>query len=261
MAAGFAEQPVITKIFLFLVTGKHLAPLWFVPTIALIFLVTPLLLLADRARWPYLFLIALLPLSAWLGREGLLIHTGLNGNWSVISKAVYLLPVFALGMACCRYQAQLMQMVARWRWLLTATTISAFAYSVVASNVTQAHGLFAFKMVCVPLLLYALQSPRLAMLDSLSLLGHTSFGIFFVHCYFLVALRLARSASGLPERLPGDLLNVIALTSATLALSLLSVYLLHLCFGRACQYLVGCAMPRPAKASPPASAASIVAAQ
>jgi surface polysaccharide O-acyltransferase-like enzyme len=267
MVAGFDDQPLITQIFLFLVTGKHLAPLWFVPTIGLIFLITPLLLQADRARWPYLLLIGLLPLSLWLGREGLLLHTGLNGNWSSLSKAVYLLPVFLFGMACCRYEAKLMVLVAKWKWALLAATSAVFANVVMTSNFTHIHGLFAFKILCVPLFLYALQSPKATILDRLSVLGHTSFGIFFIHCYFLVALRLARTASGLPERLPGDFISVIALTSATLVLSLVSIYLLQLCFGKACQLIVGCTMPPPsarpsATPSPqPATAKPIVAAR
>ncbi len=245
MAPGFAEASIPTKIFLLLVTGKHLAPLWFVPTICLIFLITPLLLRADKLRWPYLSLIILIPLSAWLGREGVLTLFGLDGNWSALSKACYLLSTFVFGMMCSRYHAQVIALVAQWKWPLLAATVMAYVYAVATSTVSQVHGLYMFKMLCVPLLLYALQSRPAAMFDRISLLGHASFGIFFLHCYFLAAFRFARIASGLPEKLSGDVQSVAMLSAITLALSLVSIYLLQLCFGARCQLLVGCTLELP----------------
>ncbi len=240
MVPGFAQESILTKIFLLMVTGKHLAPLWFVPTICLIFLITPLLLHADKRRWPYLTLIILMPLSAWLGRDGVLTLFGLNGNWSAVSKAVYLLSSFVFGMMCSRYYTQMMALVARWKWPLLTATLTAYTYAVASSTVLHAHGLYAFKMLCLPLLLYALQSRPAAMFDRIAVLGHTSFGIFFLHCYFLAAFKFARVAAGLPETLPGDVLNVTLLSLAALALSVGSIYTLQFYIGARCQMFVGC---------------------
>jgi surface polysaccharide O-acyltransferase-like enzyme len=245
MAPGFAEASIPTKIFLLMVTGKHLAPLWFVPTICLIFLITPLLLRADKLRWPYLSLIILMPLSAWLGREGVLTLFGLDGNWSALSKGAYLLPSFVFGMMCSRYHAQAIALVAQWKWPLLAATVIAYVYAVSASTTSHIHGLYVFKMLCVPLLLYALQSRPAAMFDRISLLGGASFGIFFLHCYFLAAFRFARLAAGLPEKLPGDVLGVAMLSATTLALSVATIYVLQLCFGARSKLIVGCTVELP----------------
>jgi peptidoglycan/LPS O-acetylase OafA/YrhL len=244
MVEGFAQWPLMSRIMLFLVTGNHLEPLWFVPTITLIFLITPVLIAADKARWPYFLLALLMPLSAWLGRDGFLILTGLNGNWSPVSKAIYLLSAFVFGMACCRYSAQMLKLVAKWKWLLLAFALSAYIFAVVSSHTDKIAGLYTFKILAAPLLVYALRSPRLVTLDRLSILGHASFGIFFVHCYFLAGLKFARIAMGLPEKLPGSILGVGALTVAVLAASLLSLHILQLCFGARCAMLAGCNMPR-----------------
>jgi surface polysaccharide O-acyltransferase-like enzyme len=245
MAPGFADASIPTKIFLLMVTGKHLAPLWFVPTICLIFLITPVLLRADTLRWPYLALIVLMPLSAWLGRDGVLTLFGLDGNWSALSKAVYLLSTFVFGMMCSRYHTQVIATVARWKWPLLAATIVTYVYAVATSTMSQCHGLYVFKMLCVPLLLYALQSRPAVAFDRISFLGDASFGIFFLHCYFLAAFRLARVATGLPEKLPGSALNVTLLSAATLALSVLSIHALQRSFGARCKLLIGCNITLP----------------
>lgn len=248
MAQGFAEASIPTQIFLLMVTGKHLAPLWFVPTIFLIFLITPLLLRADALRWPYLLLIVLMPLSAWLGRDGVLTLFGLDGNWSALSKAAYLLSSFMFGMMCSRYHVQVMALVAQWKWPLLAATVVAYVHAVATSTVLYSQSLYVFKMLCVPLLLYALQSRRAAVLDQISLLGHASFGIFFLHCYFLAAFKFARLAAGVPEQLPGDVQSVAMLSTVTMVLCVASIYVLQFCFGARCQFLVGCTLKLPKKA-------------
>jgi fucose 4-O-acetylase-like acetyltransferase len=240
MEDSFNTQTLWMKIWLLLATGKHLAPLWFVPTIALIFLTSPLLLRADRARWPYFALLFLIPLSAFTGRDGLLTLFGINGNYSVIAKAVYLFPAFFFGMMCRRYYERVMIFVARWKWYILTATIAAFTFSVARPEM---HGIFAFKILAAPLLVYALQHRHSAILDRIEILGHASFGIFFVHCYFLVAIKMALVLNGYQPLLHAGLLNVAGLTAAILALSLLMLCIVQWLFGKNSRMLVGCNMP------------------
>jgi probable poly-beta-1,6-N-acetyl-D-glucosamine export protein len=246
MVAGFDQQPLLMKIWLFLETGKHLAPLWFVPTITLIFLVAPLLLWVDTRRWPYLSLLLLIPLSAWLGRDGLLVQLGLNGNWSPVAKAAYLLSAYIFGMGCSRYYAQAIAFVAHWKWPLLGAVLALFALTALNTGAIHKSGLFSYKILAAPLLLYALSRPQAAWIDRLSLLGHASFGIFFVHCYFLVAIKMGLGLIGLPPLLPGSVVSVLAMTTLVLALSLLALQAAQTLLGRSCRYLVGCNMPRTA---------------
>lgn len=111
----FYGLPAWEQVALFLLTGKHLAPLWFVPTITLFYLVAPLLLWGDR-RMPRLYwcIIPLLVLSTWLGRDG---------PYGPIEKAIYLLPAYLLGMAFSHYKAQGLALVQRWWWGLLAIVV------------------------------------------------------------------------------------------------------------------------------------------
>jgi surface polysaccharide O-acyltransferase-like enzyme len=189
MPAGFYAKPVGEQAVLFLVTGKHLAPLWFVPTIMIIFLLAPLLVRADRARWPYWALILLLPLSSYLGRDGLQIHLGLSAYWGSLGKAAYLLAPFVAGMACSRYrhavQAFVRQNFAAW----SVMTVVLFGWCLFLLHVQGIH-FFAWKLAAAPLILLLLQQPVAAALDRFHLVGHYSFGIFFLHGYLLAALKL-----------------------------------------------------------------------
>ncbi|WP_420804924.1 acyltransferase family protein [Pacificimonas flava] len=64
----FYDLAIWEQIGLFLLTGKHLAPLWFVPTITLFYLAAPLLVRGDRARWMYfLILLSIWPHRYWCG--------------------------------------------------------------------------------------------------------------------------------------------------------------------------------------------------
>ncbi len=73
MWSWFYDLDIWQQVALFMLTGKHLAPLWFVPTIALFYLVAPLLIWIDR-KLPqgYWLILPLLALSTYLGRDAML---------------------------------------------------------------------------------------------------------------------------------------------------------------------------------------------
>jgi hypothetical protein len=244
MPPSFDQLSLPVKTSLFLLTGKHLAPLWFVPTITLIFLMAPLLLWIDKQRWPYAALLLLIPLSAWLGRDGILIHFSLSGYWSAVSKAVYLLSAYIFGMFCSCYYTQVMAFVARWRFHVLIAVLVAFAIAVLNAGSYSVGGLYSFKLLSAPLILYALSRPAAAVLDRLAVLGHASFGIFFIHCYFLVSFKVLLGFMGLPPLLEGGIISTLALTALILSLSLIALLCIQTLLGKqVCRMLVGCDLP------------------
>lgn len=50
---GFYDYSLGEQITYFLLTGKHLAPFWFVPTISIFYILAPALIIADRDKRIY----------------------------------------------------------------------------------------------------------------------------------------------------------------------------------------------------------------
>jgi peptidoglycan/LPS O-acetylase OafA/YrhL len=202
---GFYDQPLAWQVIEFLVTGSHLAPFWFIPTITLFFAAAPLLRAAfrhDKAFWvlPLLFLIPL-----WLLRSA-----------NPLLNAVHFLPIWVMGMACCRFRDQVEPALQRnllWLLLLTATfTWAKMTYT------TGTHTYLGYlEKTFLTLFLLALLRWAGGRADRwLAKLGAYSFGIFFVHSYVISAgkLVLARLHVG---PLTGSVLGVAA--AALLAVS------------------------------------------
>lgn len=178
MPAGFEDKNVIEQIFIFLITGKHLAPFWFVPTISIIYLFAPLLIRADRAMWPYYASPVLLVMSAFLGRDGILNITHLGGYFSPVSKVIYLFPVYFYGMFCSRFRELVLQMVIVWRWPLILLAGAAFITGILAPNSIMQY-IFLFKIITAIPMVYYLDIYFTKFLDKISYVGTASFGISF----------------------------------------------------------------------------------
>ena len=173
----FYDYPQWAQIGIFLYTGKHLAPFWFVPTIALFYLVAPLLLRIDRTPRLYLLLPLLMLLSAYLGRGGLQGILGMPLAAAPFSKAVYLFSVYVFGMFCGHYHQQVLDFTKRWEiplWLLAG----GFFTANILYFGEQSHFLYFFKIATCPLLMVLLLRNDAAVKDKLYYLGDVSLESF-----------------------------------------------------------------------------------
>lgn len=180
----FYDQPVWAQILLFYLTGKHLEPLWFVPTISLFYLAAPLLLWVDRRPKLYWALLPLLIMAVLLGRDG---------PHGPIDKAIYLFPAYLFGMCFSHFRDRAEYLSRRMLPLFIALTLAAYALLVAAPSEAYDLQILA-KLASVPLFILALKwlAPRLD--GRMGYIAHVSFGIFFVHAYFISAFRLFYSA-------------------------------------------------------------------
>jgi len=239
MPVWFYDQPTALQIVEFLVTGKHLAPFWFVPTITLIYILAPLLIWLDRKIWPYLALPALMALSAWLGRSGLLVHTPLDGMYSPLSKAVYLFSVYYFGMFLGRYHNKLLEVMPRLWVPLAITAGIAFVANVVTFH-EQVHWMYVFKMSTCPLLVYALHVWDRYIPKSFDTLGSISFGLFFIHGYVLAAHKIIWQAAFGTPTLPNSIVLYVVFTALVLGLCTATLVVAQKTLGRRSRMLVGC---------------------
>ncbi|MGK2286835.1 acyltransferase family protein [Pedomonas sp. V897] len=176
----FYGLPAWQQIGLFYLTGKHLEPLWFVPTITLFYLAAPLLLALDRRPVLYWILPLLVALSVTLGRDG---------PWGPVNKAVYLLPAYLYGMAFSHFRKEGERLGQMLLVPLLAVAVACYVMLVVAPP-ARGDLQMLFKLAMCPVLIVLFKALVDRIGSRLDYVAHVSFGIFFVHAYFISAFRL-----------------------------------------------------------------------
>lgn len=238
MWSWFYTIPEWQQMALFILTGKHLAPLWFVPTITLFYLAAPLFLWIDR-RQPrlYLLVIPLWMLSVYLGRDG---------PHGPIDKALYLLPVYMLGMVFSHYREQAERLVARYFWPLLAIVLTGFAGHLLQWS-QPPYYLMLMKAPAALLLVYTLTKTHHWFGTRLDYIAHISFGIFFIHAYFISAIKVVtvyllsgtiydgRKGSDLSGSLPAFFLYA----AAVIALSVVAIWIAQRLLGSRSRMIIG----------------------
>lgn len=238
--ASFYTFPVWKQVSIFLLTGKHLAPFWFVPTISLFYLLAPLFIKMDRLKWPYLFLPLTVVLSAWLGRDGLLTVAGISGYFSPLSKGLYLFSVYFFGIFCSRYHQKVLDLMKKFHLPLLVFVLL-FFFGEVFWHGRQVHYQYLFKIFSCPLIIYYLYVYDGILKDRFGYLGTVSFGLFFIHGYLLAALKFIYAEATRLTTLPGG--NIFNYTFLVLFVLLVCTYILYLSrlyFGKNSRILVGC---------------------
>lgn len=227
---GFYDLPAWRQVIAFYLTGKHLAPFWFVPTIALFYLAAPVFLWADRKRWTYAILPVLLAWSFYSGR---------NYFFGPFGKATYLLSVYLMGMFFSRYKDQTMDWAHRLRWPLFVAVAALFWLNI--KDAVPHHGIiFALKVCLAPLALHWLHRWNDVLGDRLDYLAQTSFGLFFVHGYFIAGLRLSYQYTTSHELPHANVVRYLLFAAFILLLSLLVLTSARRLFGKNSRMLVGC---------------------
>lgn len=238
MPPDFESRHIIEKIFLFLITGKHLAPFWFVPTISIIYLFAPALIKADRAKWPYYALPVLLILSCFLGRSGFLDLTGISGYFSPISKVIYLFPAYYFGMFCSKFKKEIAERVISFRFTLIIIAAASYWAQVMLPNGLIEY-IFIFKISSAMLLVHYLDIYGKDILSRISYVGTASFGIFFIHGYFLAAIKILKEPLTGSPVFDFNIAGLIAFIVVFTALSCLVLWLAQKIFGHRSRLLVG----------------------
>ena len=227
---GFYDNPLYQQIFFFLITGKHLAPFWFVPTIALFYVVAPLLIRADRDRRIYWLLPVFMVISFFIGRDG---------HYGPLNKAAYLFSVYLFGMFASTYHDQLLAIVKRYHWLLLAAAIAIISGNIFIEGYGQ-YFQYVLKVLMCPLLLYYFDRAEPFINDHFSYLAHISFGIFFIHAYVLPVIKMAYLRwSGAVDFPEGNLLAYIALTASVTLGCMLIIFLCQKVTGKYSRMLLG----------------------
>ena len=233
----FYDLPAWQQIGLFYLTGKHLEPLWFVPTITLFYFAAPLLLKIDRMPRLYWVILPLLLLSIALGRGGPL---------GPINKAIYLLPAYLFGMCFSHFRVEAEAIAGRHLLSLSVAALGAYAWLVAFP--TEAFDLqILMKILMVPIFVVLLRRYSDRLNGQLDYVAHVSFGIFFVHAYFISAFRLVLTqwqgnqwaGEATTALFPPSVLGYLVHIALVLAASIASIWTVQKLFPDHSRQLIG----------------------
>lgn len=238
------SSPVLHVLSKYLTGEQMPIPLWFIPMISVLYLAAPLLLWLDRQRWGYWTIPPLLLLASF-------IHRPLNQT-VLRQTVVYFLPVYLIGMWVARNMSLVMEIARKFRIEMLLGSLAVLVYEVatrVRPGAIESAGAFStemgvfdvniyMKLLLAMVVLEALQRCPNWLEKVLDPLATLSFGIFFVHFYWLYFARDLRSAFA--TSWPGNPFVLALVTGAATLLSALFVSLLRRLLGAKSRMLVGC---------------------
>lgn len=222
----FYSSSVLFKVAYFYFTGIHLAPYWYIPTIFLYFLTSPIFYFLHSRK----LLLWLLPF---------LIAVSLNiGRLDVIPSALHFISVYVLGMIFCQYKDILNTYLNKSAVIISLLVIYLVTfYMQYTINVYSLSLMYFNKLILAVLVLALTYSFYRDKLFSFNIAG-TSFGIFFLHSYFISAFKIFYDKfSGV--RLEGGGIQVLLMCGLIIFISHYTVVLIKKVFPNKSRLLVG----------------------
>lgn len=225
-----------------LLTGYHILPFWFIPMIAVFYLMAPVLLWIDRDGRGYYFLPLLLVVTVFVHRPSDFTH--------IWHSCVYFLPVYLFGMWFSHYRERAMAWHDRWLPFLLLLVVGLVWLEVVhygrggaigsAAMFSTENGVFGTNalqkvLLCGVLLVILRRCGKL--LDSkLSYMADVSFGIYFLHMYFIQAYTRFVAGDVFPA---ASLLRYWLAVATVVALCVVCLWLAKRILGRYSRQVVG----------------------
>jgi peptidoglycan/LPS O-acetylase OafA/YrhL len=225
---GFYENSYWFQVVYFYLTGIHLAPFWFIPMIALFYLISPVLIIFDRSAWAYTLLPFFILLSCIVSRG------------DVLQSFVHFFSVYVLGMLLSHYREPVNSAFINPIIMIALLAVYVFLLIMEIYFVEEGKGfhvnlLRKLVLCCVFIGLFV----KFHLYSKvLSILADLSFGIFFVHSYLITALKMLQVAL-VGDYLEANLLNFILFISFILLLSVAVVASIKTVFPTKSRYLIG----------------------
>jgi peptidoglycan/LPS O-acetylase OafA/YrhL len=232
LGAEFFDLPIWKEILFLLGTGAHLGPLWFIPTLILILIVSPVLAVFNRHPNAYRILPFFLLLTIVVPRPAM--------DDNPIQAFVHFLPIYICGMLFHQhhdaYLSFLERRPARCFFVLTGTVVVLFFLSKVWFGMST---LMRVPEVLVLIsMMHVTKARDLKIWPVLDYLAMTSFTIYLLHGY-LAGFGHAFIQLAAPLSQSVVLLRHIILTSITVALCVGIAFVSKQLLGDRSKYVVG----------------------
>lgn len=213
----------------YMLHGAHLQQLWFIPMIALYYLISPLLIYIDRHPKLYVVLVPLIAISLVIHRSSLS---------DTLTMAVHFLSVYVFGMFLSRYKDAYLEFAKKYWLLITVLSVGSIVLNYFVVRFYDPVDYTQKMLFCCFYIywLWRLEKYVPKVVDTLAVL---SFGIYFVHYFFVLIIRGGFERI-FHREIPG---NIVVWTICLLIIMALSIWSLQLAkkiLGKYSKYFVGC---------------------
>lgn len=228
---GFEEWSVLKKVGYYYVSGSHLLPLWFIPMITIFYVIAPVLIKIDRNPRAYYVLPLLVIISLIVPRDEL--------N-NIPKMFLHFLSVYIFGMFFSHFNDRVLRWSSKYWLLLTLSTVALMIATIITDSWYDPI-MYLQKMFLCWFFVYWLWRFGEHIPTSLGTktLADYSFGIFFLHYYFLLIIKLAFEYS-FPALLTGSVLNWSIDFGLIIILNIACIALTKRVLGKQSRYVIGC---------------------
>jgi surface polysaccharide O-acyltransferase-like enzyme len=228
MTESFQRKPIILQIFLLYITGAHLPQFWFIPMIAIFYLISPILRFIDKYPRIYNLIPALIVISLIVDRPSL--------NDNTLQSFVYFLPIYLLGMNASHYRQEYMDILENYWAFLLIIVISLSVVSFYKEEVT-----YLQKISITYLILHIFSLIKSQRFDNtFGLVAKYSFGIFFIHKYVIILVTTLYAKLQLTKLMNSGTIGLVITFLLVIALSILLLWPIRLVFRKNSRLICGC---------------------
>lgn len=241
---NFHSQPIWYQFFYHLIAGTHMPPFWFISAIVLFYFSAPVLHAIDNRKF-YTYFFPLVMLVTFFTYRPL--H-----NANPLFAYIHFIPVYIAGMWASYNKERIMAL--GWKLLaplivvyliLTAFDLNGnflhlreMSFQNVIYDGMIVFNIYMLKALILTFILlltfYKLRDRQMPLLE---VLGHYSFGVFFVHYLLISVSRKIIELSGVT--IDFSLITYLIFFIFILMLSIITVYLVKRVAGRYSRYLIG----------------------
>jgi probable poly-beta-1,6-N-acetyl-D-glucosamine export protein len=241
---GFEHKPVVYQFMYHLLTGSHMPPFWFISTIMLFYVSAPLLHAMDNRTFYRYFFPLVLAIALFTYRP--------EHNANTFLAYIHFIPVYIAGMWASYNKERILGMGDKLMYMLLAIYIALtiaeatgslslsreLTFQQMIQNGQPVFNVYMFKalVLCffLVLLFYKMRDRETPLLE---VLGHYSFGVFFVHYILIGVTRKIIESMGVV--IDFNLITYLIYFTFVLMSSILTVYLVKRVSGKYSRYLIG----------------------
>lgn len=206
-----------------------MAPVWFIPMIAMFYVLSPLFQLIDR--FPIFYLT--IPLLLWVSYEN-------PRHWTPWVSFVHFFPVYIIGMAASRYKDVVLSWSYKLRYVLVAAFSIAVAYQLLRTGTTQSYFNYLNKLFLSFLFISLLAHYQEKSFRFLTWFAAINFSVFFLHTYANAGLKIL--FTGVPaQSLPilGNVFYQAVYVAVLVAISIAVCLVVKKLTGKYSKYMIG----------------------
>jgi surface polysaccharide O-acyltransferase-like enzyme len=224
----------IIKLIKLILTGGALPPTWFIPMIAIFFIISPLLIYIDKKPNLYKYII---PLSIIMS---FIVPRGIGISQPVMQNACHFFSIYLIGMAGSRYKDLIFKNSLKYMpgliSLVVAFTVLSIVYDI--NHILFNTVLYLSKLFSCFLLLTVLYKFDGSINKNFDLLAKYSFGLFFLHGYYIVIIQ--KFISMYKISINFNIFYFILACGFVILVSMGSVFIIKKIFRNNSKYFVGC---------------------